>query len=192
MKEHLTVFQSLNFFKVSLPTWLSERVVDKECDVCQEHFSTLSSYQTHLASTTHRLKVERAEIEERGGPKAYYGIAQSNVGYQVNKFSFLTPLFWLVQIRYNSFSTKWEWGILLLFPDDAPERQLGSGLGSGQGFCAQAGSTLSKPCLSVTTRAGARAWHLNSKWPTLHPSTWPLFKNQQKKQNGTAIRYARE
>jgi len=60
-----------------------EPVVDKGCDVCQEHFSTLSSYQTHLASTTHRLKVERAEIEERGGPKAYYGIAQSNVGYQM-------------------------------------------------------------------------------------------------------------
>ena len=67
--------------------------MDKGCDICQEHFSTLSSYQTHLASTTHRLKVERAEIEERGGPKAYYGIAQSNVGYQVHiLISHATPV----------------------------------------------------------------------------------------------------
>jgi len=54
------------------------------CQVCEESFRTRSSYRTHLASTTHRLKVERREIEQRNGKlKAYYGIGQSNRGYQM-------------------------------------------------------------------------------------------------------------
>merc|ERR1711902_289839 len=52
-----------------------------ECDVCHQSFETKKALQSHLASTVHRLKVERQQQQHL--VKAYYAIPRSNAGFQM-------------------------------------------------------------------------------------------------------------
>ena len=55
--------------------------VAKSCEICDENFTTESSYKKHLSSTNHRFKVEQQE--SNGKVKAYYGIPKTNRGFQL-------------------------------------------------------------------------------------------------------------